>query len=47
MITNILWINRDSLTNSGYQVCRAADVLLNGSSLEGANMIANNYDHWI
>jgi len=40
----IYWINRDPSTNSGYQSRKAAEALLNGSSLEDANKIANDYD---
>ena len=41
----IYWINRDPSSNFGYQANKAAEALLNGSSLADANKIANDFDH--
>lgn len=43
----IYWIDRDPSTDFGYHANKAAEALLNGSSLEDANKIANDFDQYI
>jgi len=43
----ISWVNSNPASASGFQAKQAAVALLNGISLDEANQIANDYEHYI